>query len=36
MAQHTRSDLDFVLTTLEAAMRKADFTPDQATLPLVA
>ncbi|HET9238602.1 MAG TPA: pyridoxal phosphate-dependent aminotransferase family protein [Oligoflexus sp.] len=36
MAQHTRSDLDFVLTTLEAAMRKADFTPDQVALPLVA
>jgi 8-amino-7-oxononanoate synthase len=36
MAQHTRSDLDFVLTTLEAAMRKADFSPDQVALPLVA
>jgi len=36
MAQHTRSDLDFVLSTLEAAMRKANFAPDQVTLPLVA
>jgi len=36
MAQHTRSDLDFVLSTLEAAMHKADFSPDQLTLPLVA
>ncbi len=36
MAQHTRSDLDFVLTTLEAAMRKADFSPDSLNLPLVA